>query len=145
MPIARDAIYLRSGFTVEVDNIPALTNVLTVSPPGGHAAIIYYRSGGDPSNYRPMRGNVSLYPVTMQRGFNGQLELFDWWQQVRAGSPAARRNVRIDLLDETRQPVLRWLLRNAFPSIHRFSTLDANSNELLVEEVELVYEDYTLE
>ena len=145
MAIARDFPYLRSNFNVEIDGIPNVNPVIEVIPPGGHAEIVLYRDGRSPDRFRPLRGIVTLEPVTLRRGFNGQLDLFHWWQEVRAGAPSARRTVAIDLLDEEGQTVARWLLVNAYPSSHRFAPLDACSSEPVVEEVQIVYEDYGLE
>ena len=54
--------------------------------------------------------------MTLKRGVTGNLELFEWWKADRAtGSSSAARS-SITLLDEQRQPVQRWVLRDAWPA-----------------------------
>ena len=88
MAIAHDFPYLRSNFNVEIDGIPNVNPVIEVIPPGGHAEIVLYRDGRSPDRFRPLRGIVTLEPVTLRRGFNGQLDLFQWWQEC---APAHRQ------------------------------------------------------
>jgi phage tail-like protein len=142
-PVRRTDPYSRSSFIVQVNG--ETIDAAYVTPPGGEAAIVYYRSGSDPSASRPMRGGVSHDIVTIRRGYSGNTELYQWWQEVRLGIAGARRNVIISLLDETRKEVARWRLQDAFPSSHRFEPLDATSSEPVVEVIELVYSDYELE
>jgi phage tail-like protein len=63
---------------------------------------------------------------------------------VRDGS-IDRRNVSITLLDEARQPVQRWVLRNAWPAKLDYSRLDARGNEVAIETLELAHEGFETE
>ena len=56
-----------------------------------------------------------------------------------------RRNVTITLLDEQRQPVLRWLLRNAWPVKIEVPALNATGNEVAIETLELAHEGLEIE
>jgi phage tail-like protein len=60
---------------------------------------------------------------------------------VRDGTPD-RRNVTITLLDEQRNPVQRWRLRNAWPAKLDFSRLQALGNEVAIETLELAHEGF---
>ena len=143
MAPARLTPHGRSNFRLEIDGLQ-LAGFAEVTPPGGAASIVYYREGSDRAVARPMRGNLSFDTVTLRRGFDGNAALYEWWQQVRNGDPGARRTVSITLLDQAGQDVARWQLGGAFPTSHRFESLDAMSSEPVIEIVELVYENYEL-
>ena len=82
--------------------------------------------------------------MTLMRGLAGSNELFDWWKSVRDGQ-IARRDVVITLLDEQRQPVHRWQLRNAWPVKLDYSRLDARGNEVVIESLELAHEGFEID
>ena len=116
-----------------------------VTPPGGSAAVFEYRDGTDMGGQgRPMRGNVSVDELTLRRGYDGRLDLYQWWNEVRQGNPAARRNLSIVLLDEQGQDVTRWIVQGAFPSSHRFERLEATSSAPVIEVLEIVYANYEM-
>ena len=85
------------------------------------------------------------YPnVTLKRGINGYLELYNWWKAVRDGE-LQRRDVTIKLLDEQRQEVMRWLLRDAWPVKIEAGPLNAQGNEVAIETLELAHEGFEIE
>ena len=51
----------------------------------------------------------------------------------------------ITLLDEQRQAVLRWQLRNALPVKIEAPTLNATGNEVAIETLELAHEGLEIE
>ena len=71
-------------------------------------------------------------------------DLFEWWKSVRDGQ-VQRRNVTITLLDEQRQAVYRWLLRNAWPVKIEGPALNASGNEVAIETLELAHEGLEIE
>jgi phage tail-like protein len=142
MAIARTDPYPRSNFRVEIDGL-AVDAFMDVTPPGGSATVFEYRDGSDVGGLsRPMRGSLSVDKLTRRRGYDGRLELYEWWNAVRQGEPTARRNMSIVLVDEQAQEVTRWNVRGAFPSSHRFERLEAASSLPVVEVVEIVYANY---
>ena len=85
------------------------------------------------------------YPnVTLKRGITGNLELFDWWKAARDGQ-LLRRDVTITLLDEQRQEVQRWRLRDAWPAKIEAGPLNAQGNEVAIETLELAHEGFEIE
>ena len=78
--------------------------------------MIEYREGADTSTGpRLLAGRVEYRPVVLRRGFAGEPSLFRWWNEVVQGN-VMRRNVDIALLDEQRNDVAHWLIREAWPS-----------------------------
>ena len=58
---------------------------------------------------------------------------------------AERRDISIRLLDETHSPVMIWKVRNAFPVKYNGPFLQAQSNEVAIESLELAHEGISVE
>jgi phage tail-like protein len=142
--VQRDNPYLNFNFLVDIglgDNL----GFSEVDLPSGEIELIEYREGDDRANTaRKLPGLVKYPNVTLKRGFTGRTDLFEWWKAVRDGQ-VARRNVTITLLDEQRQPVARWLLRNALPVKIEAGSLNAVGNDVVIESLELAHEGLELE
>ena len=144
MPVQRDNPYSNFNFLVEIDGV-ASAGFAEADLPSGRIETIEYREGGDKtSGARKLPGRVSYEDVVLRRGLSGRTDLYDWWRAVRDGAPD-RRNVAIVLLDEARDPVQRWLLRDAWPTRLAFSRLDGLGNETAIETLELTYESFETE
>jgi phage tail-like protein len=132
------------SFLVEIDGI-ASSAFKSVSGLAAEAEVIEYREGSDPlSSSRKLPGRVEYPNVRLSRGLTTSRDLWDWWQTVVDGS-LERRNVSITLLDDTRTPVLRWLLRNAWIAKFEAPELDASANEVAIETIELAHEGLELD
>lgn len=144
MPVQRDNPYSSFNFLVEIDGIPS-AGFAEADLPAGRIETIEYREGGDKTSAaRKLPGRVSYDNVVLRRGLAGRTDLYDWWRAVRDGMPD-RRNVAIVLLDEGRQPVQHWLLRDAWPTRLAYDALDAAKNEVAIETLELTYESFETE
>jgi len=82
-------------------------------------------------------GSASYGRASQQRGVDGLMGLYEWWNQARNGDPRAVRNIVVVLLDESLQPVMRWRLRNKRRATYRIGALDALTNEILLETIEI--------
>jgi phage tail-like protein len=143
-PAGRRDPFKNYSFLVEIDGI-ASAAFKSVSGLGGEAEVIEYREGSDPlSSSRKLVGRVRYPNVTLKRGLTTSHDLWDWWQTVVNG-PVERRNVAIVLLDDSRTPVLRWLLRNAWIAKIEGPSLHASGNEVAIESIELAHEGLELE
>jgi len=100
-----------------------------------------YRNGSEKFNTaRKVPNTHKLDDVTLKRGLVGSDDLFAWIKTVRDGT-ADPRQVTITLLDEARQPVATWVLRNAQPKKWSGPTLAAKGGaEVAMEELHLVHE-----
>jgi phage tail-like protein len=74
------------------------------------------------------RGLVAGSPLVME--FNVAMSLFTF-------SPS---NVLVNLLDHTKIPIASWLFMNAYPVKWSVSDLDATSNTVVIEHLELTYQ-----
>src|SRR5712692_9652259 len=95
-----------------------------------------YRNGNEKFNTaRKIPNTHKLDDVTLKRGLVGKTKLFDWIKSVADGAYAPT-NVTITLLDEARQPVATWVLRNAQPKKWSGPTLAAKGGgEVAMEEL----------
>ena len=109
-------------------------------------AVVEYRNGNDRENaVRKLPGLTKVSDVTLKRGLAGSLTLFEWFRAVRDGT-VERRNVTIQLISEDRSgAVMTWRLLRAFPVKYVAGPLNAQANEVALEELTLSYERLELE
>lgn len=107
---------------------------------------IEYRAGNSVSE-SPIKipGLTKFSPVTLKRGLIGSLDLFEWIEETAHTGRGSQRDVRIHLLGDERQPVITWKLRNAWISNYSFGDLNASSNEVAIEIIELQHEGLRVE
>jgi phage tail-like protein len=142
--VQRDNPYPNFNFAVDI-GLGDTIGFSEVDLPAGEIEVIEYREGNEvASRARKLPGLTKYANVTLKRGVAGDLELFEWWQSVRDGQ-LLRRKVVITLLDEQRQPVQRWVLRDAWPAKLDYSTLNARGNEVVIETLELAHEGFETE
>jgi phage tail-like protein len=128
------------NFNFVVDGIGEEIAFAEVEIPAAEIETIEYREGGDrTSASRKLPGRVRYGNVVLRRGIDGRLALWEWFKAVRDGQPL-RRDITITLLDEQRQPVHRWLLRDAWPTKYDPSDLNGKGNEVAIELLELACE-----
>lgn len=136
--------YKNFNFLVQIDGIDQAA-FSEVSGLQAETEVIEYREGSDPlSSSRKLPGVVKYGNVTLKRGVTQSRDLWEWWRTVSTGA-VERRNVAVVLLDDARQPVKRWLLRNAFPAKYVAPDLNAKGNEVAIETLELAHEGLELD
>lgn len=76
--------------------------------------------------------------LSLNRGImiNGSL-LWNWIKGIR-GDFVEKRDLIIDLCDETGHPVISWHVRNAWPTKLDAPAFNAGTNEVAVESIELI-------
>ncbi len=101
-----------------------------------------YRNGNEMFNtVRKIANTYKTDDVTLKRGLVGSTTLFTWLKNVSNGDHDPRV-VTITLLDEARNPVSTWKLRNAQPKKWTGPTLAAKGGgEVAMEELSLVAEE----
>jgi phage tail-like protein len=112
-----------------------------VSGLGVEVSYSEYRNGNEKFNTtRKVPNTHKLDDVTLKRGLVGSDDVFAWLRGVRDGT-ADPRQVTVTLLDEARQPVATWTLRNAQPKKWTGPTLAAKGGgEVAMEELQIVHE-----
>jgi phage tail-like protein len=112
-----------------------------VSGLGSEVSYSEYRNGNEKFNTaRKIPNTHKVDDVTLKRGLCGSLKLYAWQKSVADGAYAPT-TVTITLLDEARQPIATWVLRNAQPKKWTGPTLAAKGGgEVAMEELSLVHE-----
>jgi phage tail-like protein len=101
-----------------------------------------YREGGVNGFVHRLPGKTSYANLVLRHGLTGVGTLWDWYHHTSEGA-IHRRNGTIMLLSPRQIPVMWWNFRNALPVRWSGPTLNAASDEIGVEELELVHQGLT--
>jgi phage tail-like protein len=100
-----------------------------------------YREGNDPTHLRKLTGLSKYGNVTLKSGMTNSTDLHDWHKNIIAGQIASnRKQVTIEVLDETGSTKARFVVNDAWPTKYHPSDLNAKGNEVFIEMLELVNE-----
>jgi phage tail-like protein len=102
-------------------------------------APIEYRNGSEDITVRKIPGLKKFTNITLKRGVVGDLALWNWIKSVLEGR-VQRADGSIMLLDENRQEVMRWNFRRAWPCKWSGPSLNAKTNEIAIETLEICHE-----
>jgi len=136
--------YRSFNFQLEIDGVPlgAFSECSGLTAEGDATD---YREGTDiPLNVRKLVGLRKYTNLTLKRGYTQDKALWAWFGNIVNGIPD-RRNVTIILMNEQRQPVLRWHAENAWINKIEGPALKASSNDVAMESLELVHEGLSIE
>ena len=136
--------YRTFNFQLEIDGVPlgAFSEASGLTAEGD---AVDYREGTDlQPNVRKLTGLRKYSNITLKRGYTQDKSLWRWYGNIVNGQPD-RRDVTIILLNEARQPVLRWHAESAWVNKIEGPSFKASGNEVAMESVELVHEGLTLE
>jgi phage tail-like protein len=86
-------------------------------------------------------GRLKFEDVSLKRGITSDMKIWEWRQLVVEGSLSdARKNCTITMLDRAYQPVAIWHFLNAWPSKVTGPSLNAEGNDVGVEEITITHE-----
>ena len=107
---------------------------------------IEYREGSSPEFHKiKMPGLQKFSNITLKRGiFKGDNDFYKWWNTI-ALNTIERRDLIINLLNETHQPVVTWKIKNAWPVKIQSTDLKADGNEVAIETLEIAHEGLTIQ
>lgn len=130
------------NFIIEVDGIKAAFSECSGLSTDTDA--IEYRTGSEDNTVRKLPGLKKFSNITLKRGMTKDLALWNWRKTVLDGV-TERKAGTITLLDESRQPALRWNFREGWPTKWEGPSLNATGNEVAIETLEIVHEGLELE
>jgi phage tail-like protein len=108
--------------------------------------IIEYREGSSPDfSMIKMPGIRKFGNISLKRGMTKSDNEFFQWLNTTALNTVERRDLTISLLNQAHEPVAVWKVKNAWPSKVDFGSLDAKSNDVAIETLELANEGITVE
>jgi phage tail-like protein len=101
-----------------------------------------YREGGVNTHAHKLPTTASPANLTLKHGLTASSSLWNWFDNAARGV-IQRRNGTVMLLDRRQIPVMWWNFRNAMPVRWTGPTLEARSDELAFESIELAHEGLT--
>lgn len=115
--------------------------------------ITEYREGGDNATPRKLPGQTKYDNVTFERGMSSDNDFNAWYETVftldgvgGANPPANgfRKRIIVYLKDKGGNRVKKWVLKRCWPSEEAITDLDASSSDVLIEQLVVAHEGYTL-
>lgn len=131
-----------SRFIVEIDGIEA-GGFSRVELPDATVANVDYREGSDVSrSARKLSGLNEFDTLVLEKGVSSSsLALYEWFRQVQDGNlEGNRRSIAVTLLDARGEEVARWNFFDAWPARYDAPNLDARTNEVAIERLEIIHE-----
>ncbi len=108
--------------------------------------VVEYREGNEVrTTPRKLAGLTKYGNITLKRGVIGSFEMTDWLLSVASSNTAGptgiqRKNITIQLLDDTGMPGPSWNIINAWPTHYTAPDLNGMGGEVAVETLELCHE-----
>ena len=131
------------SFAVNIDGLQAFFSEVTGL--NSETEIIEYRRGNSRKfSTHKMPGLQKFGNVTLKRGIlKGDINL--WPQFLNATqNKAGRKTISISLMDEAGNVAMTWKLTNAFPVKVEGPGLNAASDEVVIESIEIAHEGLTM-
>ena len=137
--MARQVPYGAFNFIVNFAGAEVFGGFSDVSGIGSEITVAEYRYGNDKENHvRKVPGVHKVGDVTLKRGVINSESVWQWIREVRSTGVNGQKDVSITLLDEARNPVQTWLLRNVIPMKYTGPTLAAKGGgDVAMEELVL--------
>jgi phage tail-like protein len=139
MPRRNTDPYTSFNFLLEIDGITR-AGFSECTGLNAESNVIEYREGNEAITPRKLPGLNKFGNVTLKRGITQDADMFNWHKAVMDGDIVRDESMSIVVLDEKRQEVVRWNLRNAWPSKWMGPDFKANANEIAIEALEISHE-----
>ncbi|MGS4947717.1 phage tail protein [Meridianimarinicoccus sp. RP-17] len=138
----RNDPYAQYNFLLEIDGITSagFTEVGGITM---ESEVIEYREGNELARMRKLPALMKFGNITLKRGYTQNTELWDWRKTTLRGV-TERKAGAIILLDEAREPKLRWEFQEGWISKYEGPALNATANEAAIESIEIVVENVEL-
>lgn len=134
--------YKKYNYKVLIDNKEE-AGFSEVSAPDISSDPVEYREG-NMAGMTPIKqpGIIKYSNVTLKNGVTASQTFVNWMKTVLSGK-VERKTVVITLMDDAMTEVASWQLEKAWPTKYTAPDLNATSNEVAIESLELVTEGVT--
>jgi phage tail-like protein len=130
------------NFLVEIDGV-VRAGFSEVSGLSTDTNVFEYRNGNETGTTRKLPGLMKYSNIVLKRGFTKDTALWTWRKAVIDGK-TKRTSGSIILLDEARNPALRWNFREGWPSKWDGPALNGKTSEVAIETLEIAHEGLEL-
>jgi phage tail-like protein len=116
-------------------------------PDIGFSAVEFpdFRAPATEASRRDDPGVQTRTTLLLRRGFDGRLAVYDWWNETRAAKRPRPRTITVELSgEEPGRPVVVWTFTGCRPIRLSYSPLDAQTSAVLMETLEVSFEDVSL-
>lgn len=135
-------------FKVEVLGLPPNDNDVRFSEVSGLSSELVTEEvpeGGE-NRFLQKYPTRAKYPdLVLKRGLFPGSEVITWIRECVETLSIAPKNVDVKLLNSDHQPLLTWHLVKAYPTKWAVSDLNASSNTVVIETLQLYYQYFTLD
>lgn len=151
MPVDRPRPYSNGNFRVKIggnDGTDVVAGFQEIIMPEFTLDVFDYRNGNEKENRpRKINADYEVSNVVLKRGLIKAENLYEWVKKVQDGKQEeSLRNVVIELRDESGEKVaVAWELTNARPVRYTLSDLKGQSDGIVMEIIELAFEDFDVE
>jgi phage tail-like protein len=140
---ARNDPYGQFNFTIEIDGVTR-AGFSEVSGLTTDTNVIEYREGDEKhGTVRKLPGLMKYNNIVLKRGWTQDKALWEWRKKVIDGT-TQRTSGTITLLNEGRQPALRWNFREGWPAKWEGPALNGKTSEAAIETLEIAHEGLEL-
>ena len=140
---ARNDPYGQFNFLIEIDGVTR-AGFSEVSGLTTDTNVIEYREGDEVTTVRKLPGLMKYTNIVLKRGWTQDKSLWNWRKQVLDGT-TKRTTGTITLLDEARQPALRWNFTAGGPVKWEGPAMNGKTSEVAIEALEIAHEGVELE
>lgn len=139
----RNDPYAGFNFLVEIDNV-TVAGFSEAAGLNNESDVIEYRTGAEDFTVRKLPGLKKFANITLKRGFTDSTDLWDWRKKVLDGQ-TERRSGAIVLLNEAREPAIRWSFQSGWPRKLDGPSLNAKTSDVAIETLEITHEGLAME
>lgn len=143
MPTARNDPARNFNFTVDLGGASIQAAFSEVSGLGMEIIPIEYRTGAEDRTVRKLPGLQKFSNIVLRRGIVADRAIWEWLNATAEGDPTLA-DVTVSLLNHHREPAVTWGISSAWPCRWSGPTLDATSNAIALETLELCHEGIAL-
>lgn len=135
-------------FKVEVSGLPPNANDVRFTEVGGLSMEMgteEVAEGGE-NRFVQKYPTRARYPeLTLKRGLLTSSEILTWIRASIEDYQVRPKDLDVTLLNDAHQPLLTWHVVNAYPTKWSVSDLNASSNAVVIESLQLFYQRFTLD
>jgi len=135
-------------FKVEVLGLPANDNDVRFTEAGGlsvEASTEEVAEAGENRFVQKYPARAKYPELVLKRGLLVGSSVFDWIRQSIQELRIEPKNVDVKLLNDEHQPLMTWHLVNAYPTKWSVADLNASSNSVAVETLQMYYQYFTVD
>jgi phage tail-like protein len=112
---------------------------------GSKNELVEYKASGQKGDYlyQLVPGRLTFNHIKLKRGITDSMDMWKWRKLVEQGKiKDARKNGTLTMHNQQGDAIAKWNFTNAWPLAIEGPGPTAGSNEVAIEELELVYEGY---